>query len=259
MSDLTHDGHRPTDPSAAGSTIGVWARASRQRTRIYENDGDVVAGGPFVQISRLANPLFNEVLIPITRKDYWNSQPPADDHEFAKYVARPELARLLPVLYPGAFPHLAALNSSGKPRADLLAILLTGIPAGIIPHFQNFTGSTQADLQRLNLAIPPTTHEPNNLGLLGGDLAGFPNGRRVFDDVVTIELRSVAGLTYALVDKTFTPDQAATVLTQGLTSSDTDLTARGTVHYLPHFPYLGTPHSGYYNPDTDTPAPPPPR
>ncbi len=87
------------------------------------------------------------------------------------------------------------------------------------------------------------------------DAAGFPNGRRVFDDVTTIELRALAGATYALVDKTYTPDAAAGAITQGLTSSNTDVSADNTVHYLPCFPYLGTPHGGYFNPDDNTPAP----
>ena len=143
------------------------------------------------------------------------------------------------------FPNLAALNTSGKPRADLLAILLTGIPAGLIPGFQNFTGTIQADLMRLNMAIPPSTDKPSILGLLGGDLAGFPNGRRVFDDVFTIELRAIAGATYALVDKTFKPDGPASAVTDGLTTNEFDQTAQGTVKYLNNFPYLGTPHSGY--------------
>ena len=109
--------------------------------------------------------------------------------QFAQYVEHPELAGLLPVLYPGVFPNLAGLTAE---RADLVAILLTGIPSGIIPGFQNFTGTTHADMLRLNMAIPPASQaEP--LGLLGGDLAGFPNGRRVSDDVVTIELRAIAG------------------------------------------------------------------
>ncbi len=76
-------------------------------------------------------------------------------------------------------------------------------------------------------------------------MAGFPNGRRVFDDVFTIELRALAGATYGLVDKTFTADAAASLVDDGLTSSPTDLTAAGTVQYLSRFPYLGTPHSGY--------------
>jgi hypothetical protein len=235
-------GNDPTNPR---STIGVWTSASRQKVRVQEQDGTPRSVGPFEQVSRLGNPLFNEVLVPMERKDYWNRQPPADDAQFADGVARPELAKLLPVLYPGVFPNLATLNGSGKPRADLLAILLTGIPAGIIPGFQNFTGTVQADYLRLNLAIPPKPRSPSNLGLLGGDVAGFPNGRRVFDDVFTIELRAIAGVTYALVDKTFVPDAAASAVTDGLTTNEFDQGAAGTVKYLQSFPYLGTPHSGY--------------
>ena len=256
---LTAGGRHPSDPTHPRSTIGVWATASRQHVRMFEPDGDITDHGRWVQVSRLGNPLFNEVLIPIARKDYWNAQVPAHDKQFARYVAHPELARLLPALYPGVFPHLEALVKSGKPRADLEAILLTGIPAGIITGFQNFTGHVEADMLRLNLAIPPTQHNPSNLGLLGMDLAGFPNGRRVFDDVTTIELRAIAGATYPLVDNSFTPDPAAGELTQGLTSSSHDKTAKHTVHFLSTFPYLGTPHSGFYNPPNDKPAPAPPK
>ena len=99
-----------------------------------------------------------------------------------------------------------------------MAILLTGIPAGIVPGFQNFTGSTLADMLRLNMAIPPAS-QPSIFGVVGGDLAGFPNGRRVFDDVVSIELRAIAGLTYPLVNKSYTPDGAAGAITDGLTPS----------------------------------------
>ena len=114
-----------------------------------------------------------------------------------------------------------------------MAILLTGIPAGIVPGFQNFTGPTLADQLRLNVAIPPSAH-PNVNGILGGDLAGFPNGRRVFDDVVTVELRAVAGLTIPLVDPRFTPDGAA-----GLINDGTQVL--GDVSYLDVFPYLDHP------------------
>jgi hypothetical protein len=130
---------------------------------------------------------------------------------------------------------------------------MTGIPSGVIPGFQNFTGKVQADMLRLNLAIPPAVTSstlPSNLGLLGGDLAGFPNGRRVYDDVVTIEIQAVAGATLGLVDPSFTPDGAAGLVNQGLTSSGTDITAMGTENYLTSFPYLGVPHSGYYTPSS---------
>ncbi len=215
------------------SVIGVWAAASRSKASIREPGGVTGGFGPAVQVSRLGNPLINEVIVPMGKKDLWNSLTPADDSQFLGYVQHPELARLLPVLYPGVFPNLAKLTAE---RADLVAILLTGIPSGIVPGFQNYTGSTYADELRLNVAIPPTSN-PNPLGLIGGDLAGFPNGRRVFDDVTSIELRAIAGATYPLVNKSYTPDAAASLLTDGLTSANTS--------YLSQFPYLGTPQSGY--------------
>jgi hypothetical protein len=239
ISSVTHSGH----PS-----IGVWTTASRQRVRVWDADsGSNWDSGPFRQVSRLGNPLFNEVLVPISKKDLWNSLPPSHDKQFAGDVTKPELAGLLPVLYPGVFPNLAALVKSGKPRADLEAILLTGIPSGIIPGFTNFTGPVLADMLRLNTSIPPTPAGKQSIyGLLGGDAGGFPNGRRVTDDVVAIELRAIAGVTYPLIDKTFKPDAAASAVTDGLTPADT-----GTPT-LSQFPYLGIPYDGY-----DHPAPSP--
>jgi hypothetical protein len=111
----------------------------------------------------------------------------------------------------------------------------------VIPGFQNFTGKVQADLMRLNTAIPPSP-KPSIYGLLGGDLAGFPNGRRVFDDVVAIELRAIAGAIYNRVDSTFTPDAAASAVDDGVTLDNLD------VPYLSQFPYLGTPSDGFNTP-----------
>jgi hypothetical protein len=159
-------------------------------------------------------------------------------------VSNPELAQLLPVLYPGVFPNLAAYNAASPNRADLVAILLTGIPSGVVPGFQNFTTHTQSDMLRLNMAVGPAA-KPSNLGLVGGDLSGFPNGRRVFDDVATIELRALAGATLPLVDPSYKADAAAGAITPGLTSGATDLTAMGTENYLSSFPYLGEPNSGF--------------
>jgi len=223
-------------------TIGVWTTASRQRVTLWDADhGENVNAGPWRQVSRLGNPLVNEVIIPLGKKDLWNSLPPADDKQFAGYVANPGLAGLLPVLYPGVFPNLAALVKSGKPRADLEAILLTGIPAGIIPGFTNSTGSVLADMLRLNTKVAPAKN-PNMFGLLGGDPAGFPNGRRVADNVVAIELRAIAGVTYPLIDKNFKPDAAAGLLTDGLTAASVSASPLG------QFPYLGLPYSGYNEP-----------
>jgi hypothetical protein len=225
-------------------TIGVWTTASRQRARIYDADaGEYANAGPWQQVSRLGNPLVNEVINPLGKKDLWNSLPPADDKQFAGYVTAPGLAALLPGLYPGVFPNLQTLVSSGKPRADLEAILLTGIPAGLIPGFTNLTGSVLADMLRLNTSIAPAAPAKQSIyGLLGNDVAGFPNGRRVTDDVVAIELRAIAGVTYPLIDKNYVPDAAAAKLTDGLTPASVSATP------LSSFPYLGLPYSGFDNP-----------
>jgi Domain of unknown function (DUF4331) len=243
----------PSDPAAV---IGVWTAASRQRVRV-ESDGQAepVRAGPWNQASRLGNPLVNELIIGIGDKNRWNHESPvADGSRFLPYFARPLLATLLPSLYPGVFPNLAAYNGgASNTRPDIEAILLTGIPPGVIPGFTNYNGTgVKADQLRLNTAIKPAG-SPSNLGLLGGDVAGFPNGRRVFDDVATIELRAVAGATLPLVVPGFTADVAAGAVGFGLTSGGSDLTASHTERYLASFPYLGTPYAGYSNPSV-TPA-----
>ncbi|HVA90653.1 MAG TPA: DUF4331 family protein, partial [Chloroflexota bacterium] len=215
-----------------------WCTASRQKMRMM---GDMrMSGnmhlGPWTQVSRMAHPLINEVVVPMGKKDFWNTTAPKDDAQFVAGAQHPELAGLLPVLYPKVFPNLAAYTA---PRADLVAILMTGIPAGIVPGFQNFTGKTLADMLRLNVAIPPAA-KPSPAGVVGGDLAGYPNGRRVFDDVFTIELRAIAGVTIPLVDKTFTPDAAASKVSDNLTPA--------ADRYLSTFPYLGTPKDGFNTP-----------
>ncbi|MGH9076560.1 MAG: DUF4331 domain-containing protein, partial [Acidimicrobiales bacterium] len=232
---LTADGSTPTDPTKSSSVIGVFASASRQMGRVYDsqNSGRIVDSGPFVQVSRLGNPLFNEVLVPLGKKDLWNSRDPNGDSAFLARVQTPELVGLLAKLYPGVFPNLAAYH---KPRADLVAILLTGIPSGVVPGFQNNTGSTQADLLRLNMAVAPSAN-PNNLGLLANDAAGFPNGRRILDDVTTIELRALAGAALPLVDKSFTPDAAVSKLTTGVSNTNNPP--------LDIFPYMGVPNAGF--------------
>jgi uncharacterized protein DUF4331 len=235
---LTRNRNRPTDVMAAESVIGMWGSAYRQKANVrgsYAGGGTKRDAGPWMQVSRLGNPLFNEVLVPMSRKDRWNSRGPEGDRDFARYVLQPELARLLPALYPNVFPNLAGLTAD---RADLAAILLTGIPSGIIDGFQNFTGQTQADMLRLNVAVPHNHVNPNRLGLVAGDPAGFPNGRRVFDDVVTVELRAVAGLTYPLVAPDYVVDDAVNVIEDGTFNNPGR-------DFLDDFPYLGTPYSGY--------------
>ena len=131
---LTANGQPPKDPTNPMSTVGVWTTASRQQAKVKDSNTNTwVSAGPFVQVSRLGNPLVNEVVIPLGQKDYWNMQPPSGDSAFEASFQTPELAQLLPILYPGVFPNLAAYNASGGTRADLVAILLTGIPPGSSP------------------------------------------------------------------------------------------------------------------------------
>jgi hypothetical protein len=242
ISAVTKSGQTPSSVNDPAATIGVWTTASRRKVRILDTG---IATGPYSQVSRLGNPLINEVIIPLGSKDYWNTSFPSNDAQFLNYYNDPGLQNLLPVLYPNVFPNLATLLQTppaSRPRADLAAILLTGIPAGIISGFQNFTGATPADMLRLNLAIPPALSTTNpasdskaRFGILGGDLSGFPNGRRVFDNVTAVELRALAGATYGLV-ASYTPDGAASLLTDGTTNDQP---------YLEKFPYLATPYQGY--------------
>jgi hypothetical protein len=155
--------------------IGLWAATDRRKISVGDNNV-----GPWVQVSRLGNPLFNEVVVPTALKDEWNSDSPSGDAQYASFVRTPILAHLLNVVYPQFGPF------KETDRTDLVAVLLTGVPG------LNFTGPTLADELRLNLSIPPSAH-PNRLGVLGGDLAGYPNGRRLEDDVIDIDERAFGG------------------------------------------------------------------
>jgi hypothetical protein len=239
ISSLTVDGSVPTNVMSSKAVLGVWGSASRRKVRIADGAASEHSEvGPWVQVSRLANPLFNEVLIPMALKDAWNASHPVEEKNFLSFVQHPELAKLLPVLYPKVFPNLESLKA---PREDLVAILLTGLPAGVVPGFQNSTGKVLADMLRLNVAVPPAP-EPNALGIIGGDLAGFPNGRRVTDDTSTIELRAIAGVTVPLVNKSYTPDAAASAITDG--------TPPLPFRFQSTFPYIGIPHDGFDFPST---------
>jgi hypothetical protein len=126
-----------------------------------------------------------------------------------------------------------------------VAILLTGLPAGVAGSFTNFTGKVQADMLRLNTSIPPTPVSSSGFstsGLLGGDPAGFPNGRRITDDVVKIELRAIAGLTIPLVDPGYTKDAAIADVSDGLVGVSVSNGPKT------NFPYMGVPYDGYHNP-----------
>jgi hypothetical protein len=211
-------------------TIGIYASASRQEVRILRKDGSTDANGRFVQVSRLGEPLINEVIIPLGQKDFWNRSDPEDDGQFESVYASPEVARLENLLYGSVLTPVDTTN-----RSDLVAILLTGVPG------LNFTGPRQADLLRLNTSIAPTAAvgAGNRLGALAGDLAGFPNGRRLEDDVVDIELRAVAqGYGPILNSLLGLPNKSPNnQLGDGVDGNDR--------LFLTHFPYVATPHQGY--------------
>ncbi len=242
ITELAHGGHRPTDPNSTASVIGVWSSTYRARGLVYDAKWcRYKPYGGFAQLSRLGNPLVNEVINPMADKDRWNAVEPRYDREFAKYVNQPELAQLLPVLYPGAFPNLKAFTSANHPRTDLHAILLTGIPGAVLGNaLTTYTGSTEADLLRLNLAVPPTAPDKvNPLGVVAGDIGGFPNGRRLIDDTTTIELRAIAGLTIPLTYPTYKVDAILTTNALG------DGTKNTNAPLLNRFPYVAPPASGY--------------
>jgi hypothetical protein len=193
--------------------------------------------------------------VPVALKDYFHSQPPYKDSQFAAAVADPELARLIPVLYPGAFPNLAAYQKAGNKRPDIVAIFATGIPASILPTAPtNVGGKAVAEMLRLNVAVTPKTVGDKGysaMGVLGGDVAGFPNGRRPQDDVVAIALQALAGATIPLVDKTYKVDAVVSAVTDGDSSEPSCFQAT--------FPYLADPHDGYNNPAATPLANPDPK
>ncbi len=211
---------------AANGTIGIYASASRPKIRILRGDGTFDAQGPMVQVSRLGNPLVNEVLIPLGKKDRWNASDPQDDAQFLQHYTTPELAGLVNLLYP-VLPDTQTLR-----RDDLVAVLLTGVPG------LNFTGNVLADLLRLNTAIPPAAN-PDPLGALAGDFQGFPNGRRLADDVTDIEVRAVAC--------GYGPILAGALGLCNLSPNNTigdgvDANENG---FLSAFPYVAAPNRGY--------------
>ena len=227
IDELTRDGKKADKTKMP--VIGIYASASRMSRRVLRDDGTQSNSGKYVQVSRLGNPLINEVIIPVGKKDYWNAQDPSKDKQFQKYYETPELASLINLLY----PTLPDARTSG--RTDLSLILLTGVPG------LNFTGKTPADLLRLNVAVKPSAAvgKGDVLGVLNGDLAGFPNGRRLEDDVTDIELRAVADGYGSFLNTNFgLPNLSPNNLVgDGVNAND--------LPFLSTFPYVATPHQGY--------------
>ena len=199
------------DLKATNSTIGVWSSTDRRNVTV----GGKVRKG-WTQVSRLGNPLVNEVVVPTKFKDLWNRSQPVNDKQFAGPVLTPILAKLMNDLY--------KVNAPERDRDDLVAVFGTGIKG------LNYTGDTVADMLRLNYSIPVTpADKQNRLGVIAGDNGGFPNGRRLNDDVIDIAERVMAGfLKGNKVD-----------LGDGVNSGD--------VPALNTFPYQADPASGFAN------------
>ncbi len=213
---VTRDGKPVADAKSANAVIGVWATTERRTISVRR-------GGPsahWVQVSRLGNPLINEVIIPIGQKDKFNRTSPADDlSNFGKYALNPEPARLLNALF--------GLGVKETGRTDIVQALLTGVP-GLTQIGSN---PAPADTLKLNLGVPPAATE-NRFGVLAGDVAGFPNGRRLADDVTDIELRVIAG---ALLPA----DQGGKQIPLG------DGVDRNDKPFRAAFPYVALPTDGF--------------
>lgn len=227
---LTANGTAPTDATDPNAIVSMWSSTWRLRTTTLTEDGSApqVSGG-FVQVSRIGNPLVNELLIPLGMKDVYNATYPVDDlANFGAFVLDPELAGILNALF--------GISVPPAPRNDLLA-LVQGI-AGVNMR----PGEVVSDQIRLNTALFPTpVYAVDRLGVLGGDTSGYPNGRRPYDDAVDISLRVVAGVLVPGFD--IAPNNA---LGDGVDGPD--------VPFIAGFPYLYTPHSGYSRVHDDVPV-----
>ena len=210
--DIAKGGNATTNP-----IVGIWSTAWRRSVRVTTPSGKQSSKGAWVQVSRLGNPLVNEVVIPAKDKDKWNGSAPANDGQFLSYVTDPEVPKLLEAIY--------GLDAPATPRNDLVAVFLTGVEGLNMP-----AGVTPSEQLRLNMSIAPceqgscATH--SRLAVIAGDTAGFPNGRRLGDDVLDIAVQVVAG------ELVGSPND----LGDGVDTND--------VEFTDTFPYVGLPHSG---------------
>ena len=226
ISQLVAGGEAPAAPTDANAVIGVWATSSRSRVTILSNGAIRRQGlGGTAQVSRLGMPLVNEIVLPLAFKDIFNASEPAGDYPlfqsnetFRNRVLDPEVAKLMTALY--------GISVPPAPRNDLVQVFLTGLPGANQPP-----DVVPSDMLRLNVAVPVSA-SPNRLGAIANDLGGFPNGRRLTDDVVDIALRVVAGVLVPGFNKS--PNNA---LTDGVDSNDET--------FLSSFPYVALPHQGF--------------
>ena len=217
--------------------IGGWTTASVRKDNGKSKDS---SRKDYTQVSRLGSPLVNEVVIGYKDKNRFNASEPKDDAQFATYVTNPSLPVLIEALFGVAAPT--------GPRADLVQVFLTGVtgltqPASVRP----------SEMLRLNTSIPPVDPAAqNSLGVLGGDLAGFPNGRRPGDDVVDIALRAEMGVLLPAAQAPagqlpYTDGALVTATIGYLPDGEVSTDPRHRL-FRPSFPYLTTPLSGSPNP-----------
>jgi hypothetical protein len=193
--------------------IGIWTATSRRRVTIRNTDGSQTGAEGFSQVSRLGMPLVNEVVIPVGMKDRFNASRPKDDAQFLSFVTEPELPELIEAVY--------GIPAPATPRNDLVQVFLTGVPGLNRPD-----GVVPGEMLRLNMSIEPCPSGCSRLGVLDGDLAGFPNGRRLFDDVIDIALQVVEG------ELVGSPNDLG------------DLVNENDVPFIGTFPYVALPHPG---------------
>lgn len=223
--------HKSCLTSGSEPVIGAWTTASLRQARLLRPepsfDSPALEGGAWTQVSRLGMPLVNEVVIGLLDKDKFNASKPQNDSQFADYVTNPTFPALVETLFPVVAP-------TNFPRNDLVATFLTGIqginkPASVTP----------SEMLRLNTATAPTEQSiQNSLGVLGGDSAGYPNGRRLGDDVVDITLRVSMGVLCTLSIGCVPTDAPAG------SAPFTDGAAISAANFGTTFPYLNTPLAG---------------
>jgi hypothetical protein len=235
-----------TDPVIGGWTTASLRQASVLNPQPQSNKstasvgpvttptGPSVEGGAWNQVSRLGMPLVNELVIGLPDKDRFNASVPASDAQFADYVTNPSL----PVLLQALFGSAGVLAPNVYPRTDLEAVFLTGVSGLNQPQ-----KATAAEELRLNTSTAVTAlAAQNDLGVLGGDTSGFPNGRRPIDDVVTITLRVAMGILLSPFDGSASdPDPASDASRQ---LHYTDGVEPSPANYLSAFPYLNTALAG---------------
>ena len=264
--------HKDCLTAGSDPVIGGWTTASLRQARLYNskpgsgNNDSTKQGGAWVQVSRLGNPLVNELVIGLPDKDKFNASSPKDDGQFLTYVSNPTLPALLSTVLG------ADVTPKNLPRTDLLTTFLTGITGVNKP-----ANPKPSEMLRLNTAVPAVHFAgQNRLGVAGNalaggtDNAGFPNGRRPKDDVVDIALVAMVGGLCAIngandalklnsvpgvpslmskCDATALTSLMAKNGTNGLPNAANihDAVDQATVPFLPAFPYLNTPNAGATN------------